>query len=70
MAYRCLDCGNRSSKKFPGGRCPACDSYDIKSDRIPLSHEKEKPKKTLLEIMIMSVLWGLLFLGVWDRYLR
>ena len=32
-------------------------------------YEKNKPKKTLAEILIMSVLWGALLLGVIDRYI-
>lgn len=68
MAYRCLECGNRASKKFPGGRCPACDSYNIKSSVGVVSHEREKPKKTLFEIIVMSLLWGLFLWGIWDRY--
>lgn len=70
MAYRCLDCSNRSSKKFPAGRCPACSSYNIKSDHMPLGYEKEKPKKTVFEIALMGLLWGLLVFGIWDRYFR
>ena len=69
MAYQCLDCSNRSSKKFPAGRCPACNSYNIKSDRQGKVYEKDKPKKTLSEILIMVVLWGLLLLGLVDRYI-
>jgi predicted ATP-dependent serine protease len=69
MAYQCLDCSNQSSKKFPAGRCPACNSYNIKSDRQGMVYEKDKPKKTLAEILIMSVLWGALLLGVIDRYI-
>lgn len=68
MAYRCLDCSNQSSRKFPGGRCPACDSYNIKSENTLVGHDREKPKKTLFEIGVMSLLWGLLLLGIWDRY--
>ncbi len=68
MAYRCLDCSNQSSKKFPAGRCPACDSYNIKSDHRGLLYEKEKPKKTMAEIFIMAVLWALLIAGIVDRY--
>jgi hypothetical protein len=32
-------------------------------------YEKNKPKKTLAEIFIMSVLWGALLLGVIDRHI-
>ena len=69
MSYRCLDCSNSASKKFPGGKCPACGSYNVKSDFAKIRYaEKEKPKKTLIEILVMSGLWGLLLYGVWDRF--
>lgn len=72
MAYLCNDCGNQSSRKFPGGKCPACDSFNIKST-APVSTRqaiKEKEPKTLLELVLLCLLWGGLAYGAWDRYLR
>jgi predicted ATP-dependent serine protease len=70
MAYRCLDCSNQSTRKFPAGRCPACGSYNIKSAHTALVYEKEKPKKTVFGVVLMGLLWGLLLFGIWDRYFR
>lgn len=70
MAYQCLDCGNRSSRKFPGGKCPACASYNVQSRADKFSYTPEKPRKTLLEIVLLILLWGALAYGVWDRYLQ
>ena len=67
--FICRDCGNKSSKKFPGGKCPACDSFNVRNTSSTREAIKEKEPKTLLEIVIMFVVWGLLAFGVWDRYL-
>lgn len=71
MAYICNDCGNKSSKQFPGGKCPACDSFNIKSTHISTRQAiREKEPKTMLELAIMVLLWSLLAYGAWDKYLR
>lgn len=70
MSYQCIDCGNASSRKFTGGKCPACGSYNVKSDFEKISYAPEKRRKTLLEMLIMLLLWGALLFGVWDRYLQ
>ena len=72
MAYLCNDCGNKSSRKFPGGKCPACDSFNIKSTAPTSTRQaiREKEPKTLLEIVLLCLLWGALAYGAWDRYLR
>lgn len=67
--FICRDCGNKSSKKFPGGKCPACDSYNVKSTSGTREAIREKEPRTLVELVIMCVVWGLLAYGVWDRYL-
>lgn len=73
MAYRCLDCGYQAARKFPAGRCPACDSFNIKSTQ-PVDDEakprREKEPKTLIELVLMVGLWALLLYGAWDKYLR
>ena len=66
MAWQCLDCSNRSSRQFPGGKCPACGSFNIKSRGMRYA-EPEKPRKTLLEIVMMVALWALLLYGFWDK---
>lgn len=71
MAYLCNDCGNKSSKKFPQGKCPACDSFNIKSTHTGTRQAiREKEPKTLLELVLMVLLWGLLIYGAWDKYVR
>lgn len=71
MAYICNDCGNKSSQKFPGGKCPACDSFNIKSTQTSTRQAiNDKEPKTMFELLIMFLLWGALAYGFWDRYLR
>ncbi len=69
MAYKCLDCGNKSSNRFSGGRCPACDSFNIKRVNKAIIQPIEKERKTVLEIILMVLLWGLLIYGFWEKFL-
>ena len=71
MAFICNDCGNKSTKKFLHGKCPACGSFNIKSTHKSTKQAiKEKEPKTLIEIVILILLWGLIAYGAWDKYLR
>ena len=71
MAFICNDCGNKSTKKFPQGKCPACDSFNIKTTHKTTQQAiKEKEPKTLIELVILALLWGLLAYGAWDKYLK
>jgi hypothetical protein len=71
MAYICNDCSNRSTKRFPNGKCPACDSYNIRStDKFTLTTTQERKPKTLFEIVILILLWGLIAYGGWSKYYR
>lgn len=71
MAYICNDCGNKSTRKFPGGKCPGCDSFNIKSTHITTRQAiKDKEPKTLMEIVLLCLLWGVLGYGAWDKYFR
>lgn len=71
MAFVCNDCGNKSTQKFLNGKCPACGSFNIKSTHKTTKQAiKEKEPKTLIEIVILILLWGLIGYGVWDKYLR
>jgi hypothetical protein len=73
MAFICNDCGNKFTRKFPNGKCPACDSFNIKSTHSVQDTKRairEKEPKTLIELVIMCMVWGLLGYGVWDQYLR
>lgn len=70
MAFICKDCGNKSTRKFPGGKCPACESYNIRNTSSTREAIREKQPKTLMEILILCVVWILFIYGAWDRYLR
>jgi len=71
MSYVCLDCTHRSKKKFPGGKCPACNSFNIKSDSKPQADtSRQQERKTLVEYFILILFWGFLLWGIWDRYLK
>jgi hypothetical protein len=67
MSYRCLDCSYTRKGKFPGGKCPACDSWNISRPKTE-SFGIPKDKKTKMEIFILVLFWGFLIFGVWDRY--
>jgi predicted ATP-dependent serine protease len=72
MPIRCLDCGSQHSKASAEGRCIACDSYNL--HRVTNSeitkNPRERAPKTLIEIVIMALVWGLLIFGIWDRYIK
>jgi predicted ATP-dependent serine protease len=71
MDYICLDCSYRAKTKFPGGKCPACDSFNIRSaNQIKPEKTRQEERKTLVEYFILILFWGVLLWGVWDRYLK
>ena len=72
MPIQCLDCGSQQLKVSPEGRCVACDSFNVQrmNDALSVSKKKEREPKTLIEIIIMALVWGLLIYGLWDRYLK
>lgn len=71
MAYCCNDCGNQSSRQFPQGKCPACGSFHIKTTHLSTKEAiKNKEPKTLFELVIMVLLWGLLAYGAYDHYFK
>jgi uncharacterized membrane protein YvbJ len=63
MGWRCLDCGNKASKKFPAGRCPACDSFNVqgKSSKAKNPNERSEQRKKI-DVTILLVCWGSLAL--------
>lgn len=70
MAYVCLDCSHRSKAKFTGGKCPACDSFNIQAERkAPSGNARQQKRKTLAEYFTLILFWGFLLWGIWDRYL-
>ena len=71
MAYICNDCSNQSTKRFLNGKCPACDSYNISStNKFTVTSTQERKPKTLIEIVILVLLWGLIAYGGWSKYYR
>lgn len=72
MAFKCLDCGNTSSKRFPSGACPACDSFNVRSISAAASPaaKKQKPKASKEKIALLIVFWALFLYGLWDNYLK
>ena len=71
MSYTCKDCSHTSSKKFPNGKCPACDSYNISStNKLAEPTTKERKPKTMVEMVILVLLWGLIAYGAWNEYYR
>ena len=40
--YKCLDCGYKGNKRYIGGRCPGCDSYNVQNLAAAVA-ENEKP---------------------------
>ena len=69
MAYQCMDCSYKSGQGFSGGSCPGCGSFNIQNARKSIVYEVDKPSKTVAELVIMFVLWALIIVGVWDKYL-
>ncbi len=63
MGWRCLDCGNKGSKKFHAGRCPACDSFNIrgKSSTVKDSGSRSERRKKI-DIAVLVVCWSSLAL--------
>ena len=58
MIYTCKDCSHQSTTRFPNGKCPACDSYNISStNKIAESSAKDRKPKTKIEIVILILLW-------------
>jgi len=71
MAYSCQDCSYRAKAKFPDGKCPACGSFNIKSEREAKSDKtQQQERKTLAEYIILILFWGVLIWGIWDRYIK
>ena len=71
MSYRCIDCSYKAKKRFPGGACPACGSFKIKSNSLEkVSWEPEKRRRTFLETVLMLQLWGIIIYGAYDKFLK
>jgi predicted ATP-dependent serine protease len=68
MAFHCHDCGNRSAKKFPQGRCPACSSYNVQSDSALALELRERPGKTARDVILLMLLLVCLGFGVADIF--
>lgn len=70
MGFKCLDCGNQSSKFFTNGRCPACDSRNVCSDKLKAEDSQAPPKASTFQRVCLVLLWGGVIYGVWENYIR
>ncbi len=69
MAYICNDCSNQSTKRSSDGKCPACDSYNMTSTSKPISATTQQKKpKTIIQFVILVLLWGFIAYGAWHHY--
>lgn len=69
MAYKCNSCSYQANARFPGGRCPACDSFDVVTTQTQPPTPSKK-KKTAFEIFLLVVFWSALIYKVWSDYLQ
>lgn len=59
MAWMCLDCGNKSTRKFSAGRCPACDSFNISGGSSALKDTKTRSvRRKKIDLTILFLCWG------------
>lgn len=59
MAWKCLDCGNKSSRQFPGGRCPACDSFNVEGVGKKKNAEPERSeRRKKIDVAVLILCWG------------
>lgn len=61
--YQCKDC-SFTGKRFKQGRCPACGSANIHSEKA----QKEDKSRGPLGLLICSALWIYLAFAIWQRY--
>ena len=63
MGWHCLDCGNKASKRFHAGRCPACDSFNVKGNSNNLKKPIERSeRRKKIDIAVLLFCWGSLAL--------
>jgi len=64
MAITCFDCGYQSTKGTPGGKCPACDSFNLSS-----RHSEPPPQKARkpYQLALLIALWGYLLLLIMQK---
>lgn len=68
MAYRCVNCDYTENRRFKNGRCPRCDSYNIKSEKERLDYRQHRKHLSLGKGLLFAALLALLAYGIWDRY--
>jgi len=70
MAFSCKDCSYTSKKKFPGGKCPACDSFNVSASHKSNAETDARPKRTLMQVCVMIIVWLAFAYAVWDSYFK
>ena len=65
MKYSCYDCSYQGNKRTGTGECPACGSFNYKTDRERKPEEEEKPKTWRLVLLVS--LWAYLIGHIWVK---
>jgi len=65
MAYQCNDCSFTHKGKFPGGKCPACDSFNVRSDQ-KTNKPTDKQHKSW-HLIALAALWAYLLFLVFQK---
>lgn len=63
MVYHCKDCSYRGKVSGQAGECPACGSFNI-TKRQGDPKQQGATKSSKWRIVLVSLLWGYLFLHI------
>jgi hypothetical protein len=67
MAQYCSVCGYRSETRIHSVKCPACDSYAIKSTEVDTEKPEQSPHQRQLRLVLLIALWGYLIYEIYVR---
>jgi predicted ATP-dependent serine protease len=62
MAYYCRDCSYRGKSSGQGGKCLACESYNIQYLKVEV---EEKPRSKVYMVILVSLWTYLVALILW-----
>lgn len=66
MTYQCNDCSYTHPGVFPGGKCPACDSFNISTRKT--ATDAASPQQTgRWRLAILLALWGVLLTLLYQK---
>lgn len=65
MSYQCNDCSYSKKAPFPGGKCPACGSFNI--HREGDEHQRDQPGGKRWRLLLSLGLWALLGYLVYQK---